>query len=233
VDANRIVTRRRGGNQHIPRPENWKIGASPEWATRDLSVLHNDVEVRRRLAQHISTSVITNQHINADWVETSKRSAVLIPLIVESAVPHVVLTRRADHMRNHKGEVSFPGGRMEAGETPAEAAVREAHEEIALPSEFVNVVGELEPIATFVSNSHITPVVAHVEGVPEFVADPGEVARIFTVPLHELARVDTYRNEWWETPRGDINIHFFELDDETIWGATGRLLHHLLDIVTQ
>ncbi|MEI8285934.1 MAG: coenzyme A pyrophosphatase, partial [Actinomycetes bacterium] len=68
---------------------------------------------------------------------------------------------------------------------------------------------------------------------PEFVANPGEVARIFTVPLHELARVDTYRNEWWETPRGDINIHFFELDDETIWGATGRLLHHLLDIVTQ
>lgn len=227
------MTRRRGGNQHIPRPPNWKIGSAPEWAMRDLSVLHDESEIRRRLSQHITSTVITNQHINADWVETSKRSAVLIPLLTQDSIPHVVLTRRADHMRNHKGEVSFPGGRMEVGETPAEAAVREAHEEIALPTEFVNVVGELEPIATFVSNSHITPVVAHVDGVHEFVPDPNEVARVFTVPLHELAQRDTYRNEWWETPRGDINIHFFELDDETIWGATGRLLHHLLDIVTQ
>ena len=122
---------------------------------------------------------------------------------------------------------------MEPGETPAQAAVREAFEEIALHHDHLQLVGELEPIATFVSNSHITPVVAHVQGTPQLTADPGEVARVFTVPLKELARPDTYRNEWWQTPRGDINIHFFELDDETIWGATGRLLHHVLDIVTK
>ena len=80
---------------------------------------------------------------------------------------------------------------------------------------------------------HITPVVARVDGVPTFVPDPGEVARVFTVSLTDLTREDTYRNEWWETPRGEINIHFFELDDETIWGATGRLLHQLLDVLTQ
>lgn len=227
------MTRRRGGNQNIPRPQNWRIGDAPEWASRDLAVLHDESEIRRRLQLHVDSTVITHEHINAEWVETSKRSAVLIPLLVHESTPHVVLTRRADHMRNHKGEISFPGGRMEVGETPVQAAVREAHEEISLDAEFVHVVGELEPIATFVSNSHITPVVAHVAGAHEFVADPSEVARVFTVPLHELARLDTYRNEWWETPRGDINIHFFELDDETIWGATGRLLHHLLDIVTK
>ncbi|MEY3290247.1 MAG: hypothetical protein RLY19_338, partial [Actinomycetota bacterium] len=77
----------------------------------------------------------------------------------------------------------------------------------------------------------ITPVVGIIEGIPELAADPGEVARIMTVPLHELARTDTYRNEWWVTERGDINIHFFELDDETIWGATGRLLHQLLGAI--
>lgn len=201
--------------------------------SRDLSVLHDYERVRDRVAQHIGSTPISHEHISSDWAATSKRSAVLIPLIAHSRVPHVVLTRRADHMRNHKGEVSFPGGRMESDETPEQAAVREAFEEIALHKAHVHVLGELEPIATFVSNSHITPVVAHVEGTPEFVADPSEVARVFTVPLHDLARPDTYRNEWWSTPRGDINIHFFELDDETIWGATGRLLHHLLDIATQ
>ena len=201
--------------------------------SRDLSVLNDEQEIRARLERHITTSTITNEHIVDEWIERSKRSAVLIPLMIEANVPHVVLTRRADHMRNHKGEVSFPGGRMEPGETPAQAAVREAFEEIALHHDHLQLVGELEPIATFVSNSHITPVVAHVQGTPQLTADPGEVARVFTVPLHDLARPDTYRNEWWQTPRGDINIHFFELDDETIWGATGRLLHHVLDIVTK
>jgi len=96
----------------------------------------------------------------------------------------------------------------------------------------VTIIGTLEPIATFVSNSHITPVVALVDGEPALRADPGEVARIMTVPLHNLARPDTYRNEWWSTERGEINIHFFELDDETVWGATGRLLHQLIDAIT-
>jgi 8-oxo-dGTP pyrophosphatase MutT (NUDIX family) len=120
---------------------------------------------------------------------------------------------------------------MEPNETPFHTALREAHEEVALPHHVVTILGTLEPITTFVSNSFITPVVGIVDGIPELTADPGEVARIMTVPLHELAREDTYRNEWWATERGDINIHFFELDDETIWGATGRLLHQLLGAI--
>jgi 8-oxo-dGTP pyrophosphatase MutT (NUDIX family) len=121
---------------------------------------------------------------------------------------------------------------MEPNETPFHTALREAHEEVALPHHAVTILGTLEPITTFVSNSFITPVVGIVDGIPDLAADPGEVARIMTVPLHELARADTYRNEWWATERGDINIHFFELDDETIWGATGRLLHQLLGAIS-
>ena len=121
---------------------------------------------------------------------------------------------------------------MEPNETPFHTALREAHEEVALPHHVVTILGTLEPITTFVSNSFITPVVGIVDGLPDLTADPGEVARIMMVPLHELARADTYRNEWWATERGDINIHFFELDDETIWGATGRLLHQLLGAIT-
>lgn len=226
------MSRRPGGNQRIPRPQKWREGNVPSWHERDLSVLHDAEQVQQRVLQYVSSLGAQQTVIAQEWKSASKLSAVLIPLVETHDGPGVVLTRRADHLRNHKGEISFPGGRMEADELPHETALREAEEEIGLPKDVVTVLGELHPIATFVSNSHITPVVATLSHLPELQAEPGEVARIFTVSLHELARPDTYRNEWWETPRGDINIHFFELDDETIWGATGRLLHQLLDGIT-
>ena len=189
-------------------------------------------EISRRLHIHVASGQPSNLDLNQAWVASSRPSAVLIPLLITSDGPSVLLTRRADHLRSHKGEISFPGGRMEPNETPHQTALREAHEEVALPPDVVTIIGTLEPIATFVSNSHITPVIALVEGEPALRADPGEVARIMTVPLHNLARQDTYRNEWWSSDRGEINIHFFELDDETVWGATGRLLHQLIDAIT-
>ena len=146
---------------------------------------------------------------------------------------HVLLTRRAQHLNNHKGEVSFPGGRLERGETPQQAALREAYEEVSLAPSAVTVVGSLDTISTFVSKSIISPIVGFIPPSLTLVPDSGEVARIFTVSLQDLVRPDTYRNEWWLTPRGEINIHFFELDDETVWGATGRMLTQLLDIITR
>ena len=226
------MNQRRGGNQNIPRPDNWRLGEHPEWMKRDFSVLNDMEEIGRRLHLHVLSEQPANLDLNQAWVASSRPSAVLIPLLVTNDGPSVLLTRRADHLRSHKGEISFPGGRMEVNETPQQTALREAHEEVALPHDVVTIIGTLEPIATFVSNSHITPVVALVAGEPVLQAEPGEVARIMTVPLHNLARSDTYRNEWWSTERGEINIHFFELDDETVWGATGRLLHQLIDAIT-
>jgi 8-oxo-dGTP pyrophosphatase MutT (NUDIX family) len=126
---------------------------------------------------------------------------------------------------------------VEPNESIVEAALREAEEEIQLPRTLVNPIGTLEPLATVVSNSFITPVIGTVSPLPLLVPNRGEVERIFTVPLHELVRPDTYRNEWWEVDRvgydKQLHIHFFELDDETIWGATARMLHYMLDIVTR
>jgi len=231
VDPERKIIQRRGGNQFIPRPDNWRLGNTPMWLQHDLSVLHDADLIHERLTSHLTTRSVANAELEQEWVKFAKPSAVLIPIMFTSDGPAVLLTRRADHMRNHRGEMSFPGGRMEPTETPSQTALREAHEEVALPHQSVTILGTLEPITTFVSNSFITPIVGIVDGIPELTADPGEVARIMTVPLHELAREDTYRNEWWATERGDINIHFFELDDETIWGATGRLLHQLLTAI--
>ena len=227
------MNRRRGGDQVIPRPVSWRDGGTPEWIDRDLSVLRNFDDVVARVRTRSFDDHVRPAELSQEWVRSSRPSAVLIALIDEDGAPSVVLTRRADHLRNHRREISFPGGRMDEGESAHETALREAHEEVGLHPEGVSIVSGLAPITTFASNSFINPVVGIVSGRPVLVAHEAEVARVFTVPLHDLARPDTYRNEWWETPRGEINIHFFHLDDETVWGATARMLHQLLDVVTR
>ena len=226
------MTRRRGGNQVIPRPTQWREGESPSWLASSNPGLRDHAHVVNALSSHVVNRNEDSVEMSQEWVNTARVSAVLVAIVETDEGPNVILTRRADHLRNHPGQISFPGGRVEESESVYEAAVREAHEEIGLNPEHVHIIGELDPLTTFVSNSLIIPVVARVVGIPSFVVQETEVARVFLTPLHDLARTDTYRNEWWARPQGDINIHFFELDDETVWGATGRILRQLLDVVT-
>ena len=226
------MIRRRGGNQVIPRPTQWREGEIPSWLTNSHPGLRDIAHVVQALSSHVVQRNEDSAEMSQEWVNTARVSAVLVAIVDTSEGPSVILTRRTDHMRNHPGQISFPGGRVEESESIHEAAVREAHEEIGLDPKGVNIIGELDPLTTFVSNSLIIPVVARVEGIPSFVMQETEVARVLLTPLHDLAREDTYRSEWWARPQGDINIHFFELDDETVWGATGRILRQLLDVVT-
>ena len=225
------MIRRRGGDQVIPRPSQWREGDAPSWLTRDRVVLHDMHHVLGAVSSHVVNRNEDSSEMSQEWVATARVSAVLVALVEHPNGPSVILTRRTDHLRNHPGQISFPGGRVEESESVHEAAVREAHEEIGLNPESVHIIGELDPLTTFVSNSLIIPVVARIDGVPSFTLQEAEVARVFIAPLHDLAREDTYRNEWWSRPQGDINIHFFELDDETVWGATGRILRQLIDVV--
>jgi hypothetical protein len=103
-------------------------------------------------------------------------------------------------------------------------------EEVSLPAHDVTLVGELDHLLTIVSNSYIVPVVGILPYKPTLVASADEVDRILHVPLHELVRTDTYGSEVWETPMGSRNIYMYHLDDETIWGATARILTQLLHI---
>jgi len=162
----------------------------------------------------------------------ARHSAVLVALFDRGQGAEVLLTRRAWHLSSHRGEVSFPGGRTDPGETPVEAALREAHEEVQLDPSLVDVVGELDNLATVVSRSLIVPVVGVLDELPDLRPGTSEVDRVFTSPLHDLLRSDTYRQERWGTPPLDRAIHFFELDDETVWGATARVLVQLLALAT-
>lgn len=224
------MNQRRGGSQVVPRPDRWHLGENPDWLSRDNRHLLSLGSIEERVSGHVPAERPPLTTGNEEWLSSARSSAVLVPLIETDAGASVVLTRRSDDLRHHRGEISFPGGRVEESESVVEAALREAHEEISLSPGHVRIVGRLDPHATFVSNSLIVPVVGMVSGAPAFRHDPREVARVMVVPLADLVDGSCYHNEWWETPRGSLNIHFFLLDDETIWGATARILRQLLDI---
>lgn len=165
----------------------------------------------------------------------SRPSAVLVVLGDGAQGPQVLLTKRSRALRHHAGEVSFPGGRVDDGESYAAAALREAHEEVGLRPDRVDVVGMLAPIVVPVSNSFVVPIVART--APGWAASElsltvptDEVDRVMWTPLTTLVQPGRYREEVWSLPNGERGIVFFELDDETVWGATARILLELVHV---
>jgi len=215
---------RAGGDQRIQRPADVWVRPTNPFAQVNHSSLRNTPELLGRLKRFANALEQTPPPVG------SRASAVLVPIFDGPSGPEVVLTRRSQVLTSHKGEVSFPGGRVDAGETFIQAAIREAYEEINLEPSHVQVIGEMNALSTYVSNSHIVPVLAYLETPPSMTAVNAEVDRVFSVALTELVRDDTYVEEHWGTPPNQHQIHFFHLDDETVWGATGKMLHQLINI---
>jgi 8-oxo-dGTP pyrophosphatase MutT (NUDIX family) len=215
---------RAGGDQRIQRPADVWVRPTNPFAQVNHSSLRSTPELLGRLQRFANAVEQTPPPAG------SRASAVLVPIFDGPSGPEVVLTRRSQVLTSHKGEVSFPGGRVDAGETFIQAAIREAYEEINLEPSHVQVIGEMNALSTYVSNSHIVPVLAYLETPPSMTAVNAEVDRVFSVALTELVRDDTYVEEHWGTPPNQHQIHFFHLDDETVWGATGKMLHQLINI---
>ena len=160
-------------------------------------------------------------------------AAVLIVLVPcdgsdnDSAVS-VVLIRRAAHLRANPGEIAFPGGRIEPGETPLAAALREAEEEVALPASAVDVLGELPSLGRPRHSAPILAFVAAARARPDLEPNPDEVDCVLVVPLAELIVPGCYWQERWDRAEGPaLTMHFFDLGEDVIWGATAQMLHAL------
>lgn len=222
----------RGGDQIIPRPLGAEAGHPAPWAhlTASERRLRLD-DVRRALAAAGPPTPSERETLPG----TPRASAVLAPLYEEDGELHVILTRRTWQMRSHSGEVSFPGGGQdEADRDLWQTALREAREEIALDTTGVERIGELDHLATVTSRSFIVPYVGALpEGRPSTTANPAEVSAVLHVPLAELLDPAIFREERWALPWGeDRPIFFFELEGDTVWGATGAMLRQLLGLVT-
>ena len=159
-------------------------------------------------------------------VEGSQAAAVLVPLYEADGDTYVVLIKRPETMSTHRGEIAFPGGKFEVGVDAdlRATALREAHEEVGLAPDDVEIVARLDGIGTVASRFTITPYVGFLAGPPVLTPNPREVDRILEVRLSELLDPDAYREERWDTRTADFDVHFYDLEDETVWGATARIL---------
>ena len=159
-----------------------------------------------------------------------KCAAVLIPLVWYDEQWHLLFTRRTDTVESHKGQVSFPGGACDEGETtPEETALREAEEEIGIQPGDVKVLGRLSNMIT-ITYFRVTPVVGVVRWPAVFRVGAHEVARIFTIPLTWLANSS---NRWqFEMPgRNRSLIAYHPYDGELLWGATARMTVDFLSVL--
>lgn len=215
------------GRQRIPTPQDAQPGGPASWEALPA-------ELRRGIGLDRVRAAFEAVGPAQAWPEPSGRSraAVLVPIFELDGEARIILTRRAAHLRSHTGEVSFPGGRLDAGETPLDAALREAAEEVGLRVGQAHIVGQLAPIATLSASSSITPFVALLDGRPPLRPNPAEVERAFDVALSELLADGVFREERWRLPDGaERPMYFFDLADDIVWGATARMLYELLELV--
>ncbi|MHB8244428.1 MAG: NUDIX hydrolase [Acidimicrobiales bacterium] len=219
--------------QNIARPPGTQRCLEPQAAFAQLSAgtlseLCRWVTVERAFP-HGSDIGSANDPTGATRID----AAVLLALLRTGAGGDdvaVALIRRPPHMRENPGEIAFPGGRLEPGETPCDAALREAHEEVALPPSSVQVLGALPPVSRASRPGPIAAFVGAVAGGTPLRASPGEVDAVLVTPLVVVSDLTRYWEETWHRPDGQLRqMPFFDLGDDVIWGASARILVSLLD----
>lgn len=162
-----------------------------------------------------------------------RRAAGLLLLFPIDGRAHVLFTVRAGTLGRHGGQVSLPGGVVEPGETLEEAALREAHEEVALPLRGVRVIGALTPLDIPVSGFRLYPVVATRATRPTLTASDGEVASILEVPVDDLCNPAHLRLTTREHDGESIVVPAFHVGGEKIWGATAMVMAEFLALLTE
>lgn len=156
-----------------------------------------------------------------------RTAAVLVPFL-DLPEPELVLTVRADHLPNHPGQVSFPGGAVDERDGSAvHTALREAQEEIGLPPEAASPIGFLDRMDT-ISDFRVLPVVALVKPPVTWVPDKSEVAEVFTVPVSVVLDPDRYESFTAERDGQQFTLYSMHWNGHKIWGATAAMIMNLI-----
>ncbi|MCZ7555695.1 MAG: CoA pyrophosphatase [Bacteroidia bacterium] len=180
-------------------------------------------DIRTRLDRH------TRQSLRK---EGYRYASVLVPLMEDAGEWRIILTRRNSDLPHHQGQIAFPGGSVDVGETVEQAALRETHEEIGLLPEHVTLLGCHNDIWT-PSGFIITPVVGIVSADALFEPNPAEVARIFTVPFCFFADEANVERRILQHEGVAREVLYHHWDGEIIWGATALIIRNLLDLLAK
>ena len=200
---------------------------------RDANGLATEAWLRRRFAGGRAVTPIAtgDGHL---WRQTEelRPAAVLVPVVRRDAGLTILFTQRTDHLYDHAGQISFPGGRTEAhDQSPAATALRETFEEIGLPPSHVEVLGLL-PEYTTVTGYHVTPVVGLVSSPPILRLDAFEVAEAFEVPLKFFLDPGNHQRNTLQYQGRTRHYYAMPFEQRYIWGATAGMLMNLYAFLT-
>lgn len=155
-----------------------------------------------------------------------RKAAVLIGCVEREGSLNVILTKRAKHLRHHPGQIAFPGGKLETGETLYQAAVREAEEEIGLAQKHVEIIGHLPELMT-ISQFMVTPIIAIVNSDYQAIIDHNEVDTVFEVPAQHLFDIEQLYSQRFKFKGFSHRIFAIPYKQHFIWGVTAQIIQAL------
>ena len=160
------------------------------------------------------------------------RAAVLIPFLDYQGIPHIIFTKRTDHVATHRGEICFPGGsREETDGDLLQTALREAQEEIGIQASNVDILGSLDEIQTVSSNFVVVPYIGYIKERTEFVPNEWEVSEVLEIPFEHFHDPEIFHEEARLVESRVVPVYFYQWKSHVIWGVTGRILKTLLDMM--
>jgi 8-oxo-dGTP pyrophosphatase MutT (NUDIX family) len=178
-------------------------------------------------SDQLRSRLLTPEEAAAMDAHGETEAAVLVPIYDWPANPGLFFTRRRDDLKSHSGEISFPGGRRDAGEELEETALRETDEELALPASEIEVVGALPPVGTFVTSYKVYPFVGVVSADAPLTPSADEVAEVLRLRIDQL--VAGYEKRRLVRRGIPFRNDTYNVGDAMVWGATARILASLLE----
>ena len=178
--------------------------------------------------ERLSAGLVSEPSFNS--YEGISLAAVLVPLLQTNGDWSIEFKRRSDELARHSGEISFPGGRVDEGEAARDAALREAHEELGIAADRVEMLGALPAALTVVSMYQISPWVGIVSG-SDFHPNPAEIAEVLVIPLDQLTSPENRREQRFIRGGGIFTNPAYDVGANTIWGATARILTDFLGLI--
>lgn len=202
-----------------------------QWTVERLTALFDGSEIGKGEQDN---KIRGDHDLNPGLLDLDRRkiaAAVIVPLVERPDGFSVLLTKRTDHLHDHAGQVSFPGGRVDPGDKDhQDAALRELEEEVGLPRKHVTLIGRLDTYLTR-TGFDITPVVGLIKPPFPVTPDSFEVAEVFEVPLNYFLKPENRQRHSLEFEGQNRYFYAYPYEDYFIWGATAGMLANLCDVL--